>query len=282
MWELDLSIDTGSLYLHPSHGADDQKGQGNERSILGVCVQTHSRSETISQINQLLQSGGHAKFAFLNAHSANLAHEDDVYRKSLQEFSILADGVGVDIASSLLYGQKFPDNLNGTDFIPQLLTSIQKPLKVVLLGARPGVADQAAKNMSRAFPKHNFSVVSHGYFDHAEQLEIIDKLISDRPDILLVAMGNPNQEQWIVENCNKEIVGIAFAVGAFFDFFAELVPRAPQWVRRIRLEWIHRLVMDPGRLWRRYILGNPLFIWRVLKQKMLNSPKNPQKLDWTA
>ena len=282
MWELVLSIETGSIYLHPSHEADDQRGQGGERSILGVRVQTRSRSATISQINQLLQSGGHAKFAFLNAHSANLAHEDDNYRRSLQEFTILADGVGVDIASSLLYGQKFPDNLNGTDFIPQLLISIQKPLKVVLLGARPGVADQAAENMSRAFPKHSFSVVSHGYFNSAEQRGIIEKLKADRPDILLVAMGNPNQEQWIVENCNEDIVGIAFAVGALFDFFAELVPRAPKWVRRIRLEWIHRLVMDPGRLWRRYILGNPLFLWRVLKQKMLNSPNVQQEPDWTA
>ena len=89
-----------------------------------------------------------------------------------------------------------------------------------------------------------------------------------RPDILLVAMGVPRQEFWIAKNITSSHCTLPIAVGALLDFLSGSVPRAPAWMRRLRLEWVFRLIVEPGRLWRRYVLGNPVFLARVVRQKL--------------
>ena len=210
----------------------------------------------------------HTKFSFLNAHTANIAFVDPEYRNSLKKFEVLSDGLGVDICSLINYGKKFPDNLNGTDFIPSLLNHLEGSPSVALLGAAPGIANLAVQHLQTQFPKIKFSVIGHGYYEQSEKQQILTKLCEIKPDILLVAFGNPAQEKWIAENCNAENCTLAFGVGAFFDFAAGRVPRAPRLLRYLRLEWIYRLVLEPKRMWVRYVYGNPLFLVRSLKQKL--------------
>lgn len=237
------------------------------RNILGVDVCVVSRNAAFHEIEQVINNHGHQKFAFLNAHGANIASKDEDYRTALRNFRIFSDGIGVDLGSKVLYGEKFPANLNGTDFIPDLFDYLQTPRSVGLLGAEKGIAEQAAANFKASYPRHSFTVISDGYFDAESEISVLKKMTEVKPDILLVALGNPRQELWVSANCTAEHAAVPIGVGALFDFVAGRVPRAPDWMIRMRIEWLYRLGLEPARMWRRYILGNPLFMLRILKQK---------------
>ena len=237
------------------------------RDILGVNVSVLTSDRAVSKIRNVIEKAESAHIAFLNAHGANLAYHDKKYRQILENFTVLSDGVGVDLGSAMLYGDKFPQNLNGTDFVPCLFRQIERPLTVGLLGATPGTADAAAQQFAELYPRHEFVVFGHGYFDAGEETEILKSLRAKRPDVLLVAFGNPTQEFWIAKHCDANVTSVAIGVGALFDFVAGRVRRAPHWMIRARLEWVYRLWLEPKRLWRRYLLGNPSFVMSVLKQK---------------
>jgi len=238
------------------------------RDIGGVSVAALTRQEALALVDRAFDGGSHLRLAYCNANLVNIAAGDDGLRERLSRFLILPDGIGVDIASRLLYGAPFPANLNGTDFTPAILAARGRPLKVMLLGGRPGVAERAAARLQGDFPQHRFSVLSHGYFDQAEQAALLATLADERPDLLLVAFGNPRQETWIADWIDARHCAVAAGVGALFDFLAGDVARAPETIRSLRIEWVYRLWLEPRRLWRRYVVGNPAFLLRVLRQKL--------------
>jgi exopolysaccharide biosynthesis WecB/TagA/CpsF family protein len=110
-------------------------------------------------------------------------------------------------------------------------------------------------------------VISDGFFKSEHQPYILRVLKEYHPHILLVAMGVPRQEMFMAKNLTAEHCTLAFGVGALFDFMAGTVPRAPVIVQKLRSEWLYRLAQEPGRLWYRYIVGNPLFLLRVMRAK---------------
>jgi len=238
------------------------------RRILGIRVASLGREEAVSLLSGFIREKTFTKVGFLNAHNANVACSNKEFAAALDDFLVLADGIGVDIAARWLYGAPFPANLNGTDFVPALLLAADKPLTVGLLGATRENAERAAQRLGEIAPQHRFVVVHDGFFTAQEEPTVIASLAALRPDILLVAMGVPRQEFWIARNLGPEHCTLPIAVGALLDFLSGSVPRAPEWMRRLRLEWLFRLVIEPGRLWRRYIVGNPLFLLRVLRQKL--------------
>jgi exopolysaccharide biosynthesis WecB/TagA/CpsF family protein len=247
------------------------------KTIFGVSVSDLSRDEAIGCLLQAVQYRQPTKIAFCNAHTANLTWDNPEIAGLLSDFTVFADGVGVDIAARVLHGRSFAANLNGTDFVPALLLAEARPLRIALFGARPGVADKAAAVVADVAPQHQISAVMHGYADNMETDAFLGELRANPVDILLVAMGNPHQEQWIARNITGDHATLAFGVGALFDFLAGEVPRAPLWMRQIRLEWLYRLAQEPSRLFARYVLGNPLFLLRVVLVKLglvrFGSPK---------
>ncbi|MEP1208708.1 MAG: WecB/TagA/CpsF family glycosyltransferase [Rhizobiaceae bacterium] len=240
----------------------------NTHNILGVDVWAATCSSAVDEIQRVIDGDDHRKLSFLNAHGANIAFGDADYCETLKQFTVLSDGVGLDLGARMLYGAAFPENLNGTDFIPALLARLEGNRKIALLGARPGVAERAARNFADNHPQHQFHVISDGYFDDADEPAILARLKDERPDILLVAFGNPKQEVWIAENCSEQHAAICVGVGALFDFASGSIDRAPQKMIDWRLEWLYRLWLEPQRMWRRYIVGNPLFLMRILQQKL--------------
>ncbi|MCR5858397.1 WecB/TagA/CpsF family glycosyltransferase [Mesorhizobium sp. J428] len=235
--------------------------------ILGVPVVAMGWQEALDILGGYLRNRFFMPVGFLNAHNANVACADREFARALDSFLVLPDGVGVDIAAKWLHGRPFPANLNGTDFVPALIASISSPLKVALLGATQENAGGAAEQLSALAPQHEYRVIHDGYFTKEQEPDIIADIADYRPDILLVAMGVPRQELWIERNLTSIHCTMPIAVGALLDFLSGRVPRAPLWVRRLRLEWLYRLWIEPGRLWRRYVVGNPLFLARVLAQK---------------
>lgn len=203
---------------------------------------------------------------FCNAHTVNLASRDSKLRESLESATILNDGVGVDMASGTLFGSPFPDNLNGTDFIPQLLAAVDEPLRVYFLGAAPGVAEAAARAAESRFPRIEAAGSADGFFREEQGAAIVDAIRESGANLILVGMGQPRQEQWASRHF-RDIAGPVICVGALFDFLAGRIPRAPAWMRKLRIEWAFRLFKEPRRLAGRYVIGNAAFLCRVMRQK---------------
>jgi alpha-1,3-mannosyltransferase len=203
---------------------------------------------------------------FANAHTLNTTRRDDRVRMALRKSIVFNDGIGMDIASRILFGQGFPENLNGTDFVPRYLQQTRHRYSIFLLGAKPGVAGRAAQQLSRLAPQHRIVGSCHGYLAGEDSARLVDNIRNSGADILLVAMGDPQQELWLMEHLDRTGCRLGFGVGGLFDFMAGTVPRAPEWARAAHLEWLYRMMQEPGRLWRRYLIGMPIFLLRVVGQ----------------
>jgi alpha-1,3-mannosyltransferase len=237
-----------------------------KRTILNVPVCVGTVSQTVKMLDARFDRADSTIVAFANAHALNVAARDKRVRAILQKSVILNDGIGVDIASLLLFGRAFPQNLNGTDFTPRYLQDTRHRFRIFLLGSRPGVVERAREHLSKMLPQHQIVGFHHGYFTENERAHINAMIRACDTDIILVGMGNPAQELWLANNLAATGARLGFAVGALFDFVSGHVPRAPAWMLSTRVEWAYRLVQEPSRLWRRYLIGIPLFILRILHQ----------------
>lgn len=238
------------------------------RNILGVPISVNTASQVADLLDARFERGEHAIVAFANANLLNIASRDSHFRTALQKFVVFNDGIGVDIASIVLYGSAFPENLNGTDFTPYYLQNTRQRYRIFLLGSQPGIPERASDYFVKHFRKHSVVGYHHGFFAKEETANIVGMIKKSRADIVLVGMGNPQQELWLEDNLGATGCRLAFGVGALFDFITGNVPRAPLWIRSARIEWLHRLVMEPKRLWRRYLVGNFLFLCRVFGQRI--------------
>ncbi|MCY0093545.1 WecB/TagA/CpsF family glycosyltransferase [Hoeflea ulvae] len=251
--------------------------QTEHRDIIGIRVAAFGWRQALAELQRILAENGPQRvYNFLNANNANLAMRDPVFRQGLSRCEVLPDGLGVDIASRALHGKTFPANLNGTDFIPALLVHTERPLKVALIGARPDILERALGQFRRSTPWHEFHAVSDGYFDKSNSAPVLDRLAAIDPDITLVAMGSPSQEIWIDANIRQGHGRVVFGVGALFDFVSGEIRRAPQMMRDLRLEWVWRLAQEPSRLWYRYVVGNPLFLYHVFRYKFFGAGRTPK------
>ena len=237
-----------------------------ERTILDVPVQVRTFDEAVNAIDECFERGERLSIAFANAHTLNVASKDGNFRAALRRSLVLNDGLGVDIASRLLYGSAFPENLNGTDFSPNYLRSTRNRFRIFLLGAKEGIAERAARQLSALCPQHTICGCHHGHFDMEQVENVIALIRHSQADVLLVAMGNPKQELFIQAHLAATGCMIGIGVGALFDFLSGNVPRATPWVQRLRLEWLYRLSYEPRRLAGRYLAGIPLFLARIAGQ----------------
>ncbi|NRB22207.1 WecB/TagA/CpsF family glycosyltransferase [Shewanella sp.] len=214
-------------------------------------------------------SNGMLQYAFVNAACLNISVKDPFYRRCLQSscHKVFADGSGIRIAS-LWKGYSPKDNLNGTDMFPRLCEQLSKNnLSVFLLGGALGIAAKTAEKMSHQYPKLTVAGTHHGYVDSlADEQSVIKQINASGASVLLVAMGAPRQELWLEKHQAHLDVAVGIGVGGLFDFYSEKIIRAPLWVRQIGMEWVCRLKEEPKRMWQRYILGNPLFLYRVLQE----------------
>lgn len=169
------------------------------------------------------------------------------------------DGVGMDVASLLLHHARFAHNLNGTDFVPYLFEHSESRLRVYLLGGTPEVLARAVAHVESVLGQ---SVVgsSNGYDDTADATGLVERIAAADPQVVLVAMGNPLQERWILDNADRLDANVYIGVGALFDFWAGDKARAPRLLRALHLEWLYRLWLEPRRLLRRYTLDIVVFL----------------------
>lgn len=245
------------------------KGQIASADICGVRVDSIRLADLLEHIDDSVRSRKRIAVYHANAHLINLAARDGELRSALSDAEhVFCDGIGVRIASNVL-GHPLPERFTPPDWIDDLSSLCeQRGYGVFLLGARPGVADQAASRLRARWPKLRVRT-HHGYFDHwgKDAQRVIEQINASESHVLLVGMGMPLQELWTHEALPRLSVNVALTVGALFDYIAGRVPRGPRWITDHGFEWLWRLVVEPRRLWRRYLIGNPAFLLRVIRQR---------------
>jgi N-acetylglucosaminyldiphosphoundecaprenol N-acetyl-beta-D-mannosaminyltransferase len=242
-------------------------------NICGVEIDNYSFDEVVERIiNHALAAGDPEYVVTPNAiHIVDLqqdAHFREIYR---QAFLVVPDGVSL-LWSAKLLNSPLNGRVNGTDLLEKLCaTAATTGLKVFLLGGRPGAAATAQATLEARYP--DLKIVGthcppYGFETQTGELALINsKIKAANPDLLFVGLGAPKQEKWIAANYQQLAVPISVGIGVSFELVANMVRRAPVWMQKTGLEWLFRLIVEPGRLWKRYIIGNPLFILLVLKQR---------------
>jgi N-acetylglucosaminyldiphosphoundecaprenol N-acetyl-beta-D-mannosaminyltransferase len=230
--------------------------------ILGTGIDLMPASDVLARVAGAPPSAGW-QLAFVNAHSLNLAHEDREFRAVLARCRlVLNDGIGVKLAAAMR-GVRIDENLNGSDFTWRVLTvAAANGWRVFLYGGRPGVGASAAGRLRDEIEGLEIAGVLDGYRPLSGE-QVADSVLRARADMVIVALGQPLQEAWLDRHLPQTGCRLGIGVGAFLDFTAGRVPRAPEWMNRAGIEWVYRLAQEPDRLWRRYVIGNPRFLWHA-------------------
>ena len=234
----------------------------------GIRLVNLALDDTVTAIECALAASQPTRIAFVNADCANIAARNDSYRADIDGCDwVFVDGIGMRIAGKVM-GLPVADNVNGTDLFPLLCQMLDRQGRsLYLLGARPGVAAAAADWARRHCPNLKIAGTQHGYFTNADTSAVLADIRESGADVLLVAFGAPRQEAWIRAHHAGTGATVAMGVGGLFDYFADRIPRAPLWMRRAGLEWAFRLFQEPGRLWRRYLIGNLVFLARLARTR---------------
>jgi len=242
--------------------------------ILQVPIDNQTMDGAIEQIVDALD-GPPQQVCFVNADCANIAMRNPEYLKVLQQAEInYADGIGMKLAGRFLK-TGIQQNVNGTDLFPRLIKRLRNSEhSVYLLGGRPGIADSVKVWIENYHPETTVAGARHGYYDADEEVDVIREIRESGADLLLVAFGAPRQDMWIRDHLNELGVHVGIGVGGLFDFYSGSVARAPQWVREIGMEWFYRFSQEPQRLWKRYFLGNGVFLARVFLARLRGGAAN--------
>jgi len=239
--------------------------QATLKMFAGIPVYDLESHEAIALINARMQKAQKTLLMFANS---NFVLKCQEIKAQLNEDKVIVvnDGVSIDAASKIMYGKPFKENLNGTDFVPKLLSNLTTHKKIVLVGSKPNIANLAGQYVE----KHYASTVLasfDGYDDMLDNQALIQKINALKPDIVLVGIGNPLQENWMLNNQSSLDVTLIVGVGALFDFMSGTIKRAPLLVRNMRLEWLYRLYKEPRRLCRRYTLDIIKFFYLCVKDR---------------
>ncbi len=244
--------------------------QPRQSRIFELPIELGHPDELLARIlGWVREDGPTRRVAYVNAHVLNRSREDPALRTALEGADLVyCDGYGVRLAAKALSAE-IPHRMTGADWIWDLASLCERQdTSVYLLGCDPGIAAQAGQRLRRSYPGLRVVGTHHGYFEmgsgHDER--VIEDINACRPDILLVGMGTPKQEIWAQNTVGRLDCKVLWGVGALFDFVSGRVPRAPASLSDNGLEWIFRLAIEPQRMWRRYLVGNPVFLSRVLAQ----------------
>lgn len=250
--------------------------------IFGFRVSNVTIGEAVDAILDQASRGIRENIYFVNAHCVNTAAEDPGYREVMSRADhVFADGVGLALAAKFA-GESLRDNVNGTDLFPELCEkAAQNGTPIAFLGGRKDVVTRCARRMTSRYPGLQIVCALDGYFAREEEEAVIETINNSGAQILLVAKGMPRQEMWIDRVSDRLQIPQVMAVGGLFDFYSGRFIRAPHFLRKLGLEWLFRLAQEPRRLFKRYVIGNPVFLYRTLRLRLEGRSTIREKLTLT-
>ena len=251
------------------YGSVDPSGHRQlvEMNVLGARVDPLTIASLNERVERLLENQQKSVVAYIHVHGVNLAYRDAALTRFFKNAEIVyCDGEGVRLGANLL-GLHIPERIALTDWVWDLFKICQRQsASLYFLGSTQDVLEGAARKVKEKFPGLKLLGCHHGYFEKRGPSNdaVISEINRFGPDVLLVGFGMPIQERWLMESGDRLQVKLILTVGSCFDYVSGRRRRCPRWMARHGLEWLFRLMQEPRRLFKRYIIGNPLFVARVV------------------
>jgi len=238
--------------------------------LLGVDVDIIDKVQLLDRIRESVRQKRKDFYPYVNIHAINLAQGDQRFRDLLNSaWTVYCDGEGVRLGARIL-GRHLPPRIVLTYYLWELCEAFEKDgISVYFLGGRQEVLEQAVSTVKERFPGLKIAGAHYGYFQKSgtESENVVESVSRSGADVLFVGFGMPLQEHWIAENLDRLQVHAILPCGSMIEYAGGAKRYTPAWMADHGMEWLFRLMQEPGRLWTRYLIGNPLFLLRVLRQR---------------
>ncbi len=252
-------------------------------NVIGCQIVKATMQSAVTTVCEQLASKKGGYVCFTNVHASVMAVNDRRFKDVVNDsFMSLPDGKPVYWVGKLS-GNKGIEQVPGPDFFAKLLEhECEPPLKHYFYGGSPETLETLVKKLSDKYSKLKIVGKESPPFRSLSQDEMeaaLQRIRDAEPDVVWIGLGAPKQEFWMSEHWQQLRPAILLGVGAAFDFHAGVVKRAPLWMQKAGLEWLHRLLQEPGRLWKRYLYTNSLFLWQLLKQFVMQRVKHKKAVN---
>jgi N-acetylglucosaminyldiphosphoundecaprenol N-acetyl-beta-D-mannosaminyltransferase len=241
-------------------------------NILGVNIANSSYEEIVNVIDEIITKRKKISISYANVNVILKYNKSKELRKNLDSFSLIfSDGIGVYLTSKVLYGKKGLDfRITGTDLYYYILNfANEKNVKCFFFGGSIDAVNLLSDTLQTKFPNVQISGILPRETDF--KMETIEKIRNSNADILFVGLGTPYQEEWIARYSDSINIPIQIAIGSGIEFISGAKKRAPVVFCKLGLEWLYRIYLEPKRLWKRYVFGIPIFLFKIIifKVKLL-------------
>ena len=237
--------------------------------ILNTYIDALSMEETISEVEKIIERGVPTQHVVINANKVNLMNKDPELKRIVNDCPLInADGISILWAAKIL-GLPIKERVTGIDlFLNLVKVASEKGYKIYLFGAREEVVKKVKEVFEKEYPNLQIVGYRNGYFTEEDEPEIVKNMAESGADMMFVAFSSPKKEYWINKYIDQLNIPFVMGVGGSFDVVAGVTERAPKWVQIRGFEWLYRLVQEPRRMWRRYVIGNAQFIGYTVKAKI--------------
>jgi N-acetylglucosaminyldiphosphoundecaprenol N-acetyl-beta-D-mannosaminyltransferase len=255
-----LLEDAAPILSRPGHQPPRGLRPLPRAEVMGVPLDACSADQLVATVERWVDDGDRQFAVGVNAHLVNLANQDPELAHLLRHSRLnYADGQSVVWAARLLH-HPVPERVPTTEMIYPIAEMLaRRHLPVFLLGGRPEVVEAAALRLRRDYPGLQIAGIQHGYFDRSDDRLVLQRVNDSRARVLLVGLGSPEQEKWVWKHLSELRPNAILTCGGLYDWVSGRKRRAPSWLYRNGLEWLWRLLIEPRRLFRRYVVGNPRF-----------------------
>lgn len=239
--------------------------------MLGIVIHPLTMAETVEAVDGYIKQKKPLHLMGVNADKINLCYDDERIKDIVNSSGIVnADGASVVLAGKFL-GVDIPERVAGIDLMQELLVLAEnQKYSVYFLGAKQEILDNMLVNFKERFPKLRVIGSRNGYFSDELLNEIENEIRLLSPDIVFIGITSPKKEYIVDQFLSNGLSSVFMGVGGSFDVLSGHIKRAPIWMQKYNLEWLYRVANEPKRLFKRYFVGNMIFISRVIKEKIKN------------
>lgn len=250
----------------------DMANVADTATVLGVPVHKMTMREVLDHVRATVVERGRLRIGMVNAAKlVNMSNDSELDVDVRTSDLVLADGMSV-VWASKVCGTRLNERIAGIDLMHEMMRDgAASGMRVFMLGAHEEVNEIVAQQALKDYPGIAIAGRRNGYFEDCDEPDIVDQINQSQADVLFVAITSPKKERFMGRWKERLNVPVIHGVGGSFDVYAGKVSRAPQWMQRAGLEWLHRVAQEPSRMWRRYLITNTIFVWRVVKERLSGS-----------